>query len=106
MTYITLAESKILLEKAKDTRLYMAILLELSTGLRRGELLGLRWQDLDLTDKTLCVKQSIIVNYAKKKNSNEDNFLVSTPKTKRSKRNIPIINDVIEELKKHKIRQN
>jgi integrase len=34
--------------------------LALSTGLRRGELLGLRWQDVELLDKVLHVRQSFV----------------------------------------------
>ncbi len=36
-------------------------LLLLSTGLRRGEALGLRWRDLDLDRATLSVRQSVVI---------------------------------------------
>ena len=48
-----------LLDAAKETRLYVPILLALSTGLRRGELLALRWQDIDLEDAELAVNLSL-----------------------------------------------
>jgi len=48
-----------LLTSIEGDRLYPAILLELATGLRRGELLALRWQDIDLKAGMLTVRQNL-----------------------------------------------
>lgn len=48
-----------LLESLKGARLYMPILLAMTTGLRRGEVLGVRWRDVDLDGGTLAVRQSL-----------------------------------------------
>jgi integrase len=52
--------------------------LALSTGLRRGELLGLRWQDVELLDRRLHVRQAFVRNE------------LTTPKSKAGKRTIEL----------------
>ncbi|MEV1247164.1 site-specific integrase [Nonomuraea sp. NPDC049750] len=46
---LTATEARHLLEASRDSRLNALVMLALRTGLRRGELLGLRWSDVDLT---------------------------------------------------------
>lgn len=41
-------QSLTFLKLAKTDRLYVAFLLALTTGVRQGEILGLRWKDVDL----------------------------------------------------------
>lgn len=43
-----------------DNRLYAAFLVGAMTGLRRGELIGLRWGDIDLEAKRLSVRRALI----------------------------------------------
>jgi integrase len=50
----------------------------LSTSLRRGELLGLRWQDVELLECRLSVEQAFVLNE------------ITTPKSKASRRMIPL----------------
>jgi integrase len=50
----------------------------LSTGLRRGELLGLRWQDVELLDRRLHVRQAFVRNE------------VTTPKSRAGRRTVPL----------------
>ena len=52
-------EVKRVLVEAKETRLYALYVLAATLGLRRGELLGLRWEDLDLDEATLTVEQTV-----------------------------------------------
>jgi integrase len=54
-----LPEVKRLLSEAKSTRLYALYVVAATLGLRRGELLGLRWEDLDLDRATLTVAQTV-----------------------------------------------
>ena len=49
----------ILLHQTKGNRYYPAYLLTLATGLRLGELLGLRWQNVDLSKGILQVRQTL-----------------------------------------------
>ena len=44
----------------EDHRLYPAFFLAASTGMRRGEILGIRWEDIDLEGKRLSVRQAVL----------------------------------------------
>ena len=94
---LTLEETARLLEAAKETRLYIPILLAISTGMRRGEVLGLRWKDVDLSRRTVRVVQILITDGKK--------LLFTPPKTKKSKRTIDITDVLTQSLKKHKAEQ-
>ncbi|RJQ32950.1 MAG: hypothetical protein C4589_00085 [Peptococcaceae bacterium] len=54
---LELEQAQKFLEVAEQERLYAAYLLEFGTGLRRGELLALRWQDVDLESGRIFVNQ-------------------------------------------------
>jgi integrase len=87
------------LEAAKKHRLYPAFELELGTGLRRGELLALRWQDVDLQKGTVTVRRSLLrVRVGEKKTE----LRFSEPKTEKGKRTIPIPKRVVSILAAHR----
>lgn len=86
-----------LLKVAEGTRLYVPVLLALATGMRRGELLGARWQDLDLDAMTITTNQTLLAT--------SGGLQFKTPKTKKSRRTITLPATVVDELKKHKVRQ-
>jgi integrase len=69
----------------------------LATGLRRGELLGLRWQDLDLDAGRLTVKQSLVMLKGK--------AVIQAPKNKAALRSVRLTSDAVAALRAHKIRQ-
>lgn len=101
----TTAEMRIFLSALKEDRLYMAFLLEFATGLRRGELLALRWQDIDFKKGLLRVRQSLTraqVDDAKTKTA----LIFQEPKTKQSKRDVPIPASILAELKSFKAWQS
>ncbi|SDM76118.1 Phage integrase family protein [Streptomyces wuyuanensis] len=54
-----LAQTTTLLEAARKDPLYAAFVLAVALGLRRGEVLGLRWSDIDLERRTLTVRNQI-----------------------------------------------
>ena len=98
-----------LLKVAREDRLYAAFLLECGTGLRRGELVGLKWEDINFDNKTLQVKRSLVIQYdinAKAEGRKATYLEYETPKTEKSKRVVSIPENIITELKAHKIRQN
>jgi integrase len=91
------AESASLLNAARSTRMFPIIFLALATGLRRGEVLGLRWSDVDLDRRTLTVKQSL--------EQTKSGLRFKTPKTKRSRRTIALSPSLVDELKAHRVKQ-
>jgi integrase len=59
MTTLTAEQSTRLLEALKHTRLYWPVLLALTTGMRRGEILALRWRNVDFDHGALRVVESL-----------------------------------------------
>src|SRR5215510_2673575 len=83
-----------LLRAAEPTWLYLPVLVAVTTGMRRGELLGLRWSDIDLKAARLTVNQSL--ERAKGKT------VFKSPKTTTSRRTITLPALTIEALKEHR----
>ena len=82
---------KLLPAIAKD-RLFAAIFLAFGTGLRRGELLALRWKDVDVKTGTLQVRQTLVrvTNHHVPKGEGRTRPIFQEPKTSPSRRTIPI----------------
>jgi integrase len=78
-------------------RLSAAYFLAATTGLRRGEVLGLRWCDLDLAAPRLSVIQTLI--------SVGGAASFSTPKTARGRRAVALDSTTVSALRAHRIRQ-
>jgi integrase len=87
-------ELKTLFQYLKERPLYTPVLLAASTGMRRGEILGLRWCDLDFERSTLQIAQ--VVEALKKSVS------IKEPKTERSRRTIALPATLVQELKAHR----
>lgn len=85
------------LRHIKEHRLYPLYYLALSTGMRRGELLGLRWQDIHWDDKSLSVNQSLVVAGGK--------IRISSTKTESSRRSISLSPTELSTLRAHRKRQ-
>lgn len=79
-----------LLEVARSRDTYPLYLAAVTTGLREGELLGLRWRDIDLARKTITVTGTL----------DRDAGRIDSPKTESSARTIPIPTELVEELRK------
>ncbi len=85
------------LVRAKEEGYYEIFLLELSTGMRRGEILGLQWKDLDFTDGSLRISRQVLPA--------EGGVLVQPPKTKSSLRTIilpPYMLEILAAMEKEK----
>jgi integrase len=59
VTTLTATQARALLRAVEGERLYPLLVLALGTGMRRGELLGLRWADVDLERGTVTVRASL-----------------------------------------------
>jgi integrase len=59
MVTLSADDSERLLESIKDSRIYWPVMLALATGMRRGEILALRWKNVDLDRSVLRVVQSL-----------------------------------------------
>ena len=82
-----------LLAAATGDRLYTPILVAVTTGLRRGELLALRWSDLDLERATLSVNRAL--------EETGSGVTFKSPKTARSRRTIPLAQTTVRALRDH-----
>ncbi|ROR28517.1 site-specific recombinase XerD [Mobilisporobacter senegalensis] len=100
---LTPEEVQKLLNVARDDRLYPIILLETFSGLRKGEILGLHWNDIDFEGKKLYVRHSLCrVQDVKSDGERGSKLILMEPKTRKSQRSIPLNDIVITVLKKHK----
>lgn len=68
----------------------------LHTGCRAGEIIGLRWSDVDFSNKAILINHN--VRYMKNKETKTFEFHISTPKTKAGNRTIPMTNTVFDIL--------
>jgi excisionase family DNA binding protein len=94
---LTPSEALALLSQLQGDRLEGLFILALSTGLRRGEVLGLRWQDIDLPGRALFVRQAV------QRINGELRFV--PPKTHRSTRSMPLSELTVSALTAQRARQ-
>jgi integrase len=85
------------LSKIKNEPIYIAFLIAIYTGFRRGEVLGLKWEDIDFINQVIHIRRALAYT--------DQGLIFKDVKTKSSRRQISISNFVIEELKKHKEKQ-
>lgn len=84
-------------------RLEALFVLALATGMRRGELLALKWQDINFATGTLQVRR--ILTHMPAKLNGKGGYVEAEPKTEKSRRNIAIASFALEKLKQHRVRQ-
>ncbi len=94
---LTEQEILLLLKAATGTAYDAPIRLTLATGLREGELLGLRWTDVDLEARTLEVRQAL--SYV------EGTVLFKEPKSQNSRRTIELSALTVKMLQAHRAAQ-
>ena len=103
--YLTVEEQHLLQKQLKDDAIGTAILLDLYTGMRQGELLGLMWKNvhLDCDAPYLRVTQTLnrLKNYGEFKDR-KTVLEIGYPKTPHSVRNIPLLPNIAEKLRIYK----
>lgn len=77
----------------------------LATGARQGELLGLRWQDVDADAGTLRINYSLQRIPKAKRTGKGPHYVLAEPKTARSRRAIHLPAMAVAALREHRVRQ-
>jgi integrase len=93
---LTVAEAK-KLDVLRDHPTEALYVCALTVGLRRGELLGLRWGDIDFEQGTLTVRQTVLAV--------DGRIVISAPKTDRSRRTVPVPEQTLTVLRAHRKHQ-
>ncbi|WP_342045960.1 site-specific integrase [Bacillus sp. OTU530] len=82
------------MELTKKSRNHIAFVLALTTGMRKGEILGLRWQDIDFENKSLSIRQTL----------SPLNKIQTGGKTTAARRFISLPDMTLDALKQHRLR--
>lgn len=104
MSVLSLDEQKALQTAVKDERLGIGIILTLYTGLRLGELLGLKFGDIDFDEKTIKIRRTLNRLKVYDDKNKKTDIVIGEPKTDKAKRVIPLQDFLIPLLKAHKAR--
>lgn len=99
----TADELSTFLQGVADDRLSGAWWLLATTGMRRGEALGLRWSDIDLDAGQLAIRRTLITTDVQRKG--EPGMDWGTPKTKKGRRSVALDPATVAALKVHRKRQ-
>ena len=91
---LQLAEIPQMFDAVRDRSLYPIAVVALGTGMRRGELCALRWQDVNLDAATLRVERSL-------EQTRKSGLRFKEPKSTRGRRTISLSPAVVAELRKH-----
>ena len=102
-------QSLTLLREVKGTDLECLVKIALFSGLRRGELLALRWKDVDFAESTITVRQGLQETRGEPLEGKRYRPTVlefKEPKTRKSRRTVTLDAMAIASLKSHKAKQN
>lgn len=94
---LTRQQAKVLLDAATSDRLHALYVLALTSGARRGELLGLKWDDVDLERGIVEIQRTL--------QRTPHGLTFVEPKTQRSRRQVILTRTAVDALKKHYARQ-
>jgi len=97
MRPLSAEETRCLLEAARGDRLEALYVLAVITGMRQGELLALRWQDVELENATISVRRTLT--------KSGTHLLLGEPKTKKSRRTIHLTETAVQALRELLARQ-
>ncbi len=97
MQALSADEARKLLKAAGEDRLEALYVLAIHTGMSQGELLALRWQDVDLENAVASVRRTLTRSGGR--------VMFGEPKTKKSRRSIRLTPQAVEALRAHLKRQ-
>ena len=99
---LTWDEQAALIRNSYKHRYGVFVRLALFTGVRLGELLGLRWEDVDICGKMIHIRRTLSrLNKMKRPDDPAENtteIVIGTPKSQNSIRSIPVIPGMLQEL--------
>ncbi len=98
---LTLKQTRTFLETVRGHPNEALFVLAVATGMRRGELAGLKWQDVDLVKGELHVCRSLV----RVPTAMGSGYMEAEPKTEKSRRSILFPDFALEVLKSHRERQ-
>lgn len=93
---LTVSEQKVFLETVKDSSNYNQYAFLLQTGLRTGEMIGLRWSDVDFKKKSVSIQRTMEYRHS------AGEWRVGEPKSKAGYRDIPLTQEAIKILQNQK----
>ena len=92
------AQSKYILELSTGRSIFVPVLLGITCGLRRGEICGLKWVDIDFERHFLSIRRSL--------EETKNGLRLKEPKTKRGARQIALAKYTVEALRAHRVEQS
>jgi len=98
---LTVAHHKKILDHIKQNFTFrnLGIYISLTTGLRIGEICGLKWADIDADNGTITVSRTIERIYVVDGETKHTELVINTPKTKNSCREIPMNKELLAMVK-------
>ena len=100
MRPFTKEELSLFFKASKEDRHFVIFFLAVSTGMRRGENLGLTWDNINFEKGTIDIKKQLV------RSSEQKRLILKYLKTKTSIRTVKVTAEVMELLKNHKKEQN
>src|SRR5258708_4683838 len=98
MHIFSVDEAMRFLNQVRGDRFEALYILAFSSGAREGELLGLRWSDVDFPSRTISIRVGV-------QETDNDKFILAEPKTPYSRRSIPLPEPTMQALAEHWTRQ-
>lgn len=100
-------EVRKILAEAKEDKWYPIIILAIYTGLRKGELMALKWKNIDFEEHELYVESSLcrVVKSIEEDGSKRYEHKIMEPKTAKSRRIVPLLPIAVEALELQRKRQ-
>ena len=95
---LTVDEARRLVRACLEHPLGAVLIVDLCTGMRKGEVLALHWRDVDLDGASLLVRYSLASVRGR-------GLVIGPTKTRRSRRPLPMPQLVVEVLRRHRVRQ-
>lgn len=105
MAVLTPEQVERFLAAAQGDRLEALYVVAVTTGMREGELLALRWTDVDLDGCVAWVRRSVQRSKAGAAEGRKSGLVMVEPKTKKSRRCVALSNVAVRALRAHRARQ-